>query len=172
MPVELRLALVRHAKSARKPHTDDHARPLNEHGRRDAPRVGRRLFELGWLPQAAVSSDARRARETWELMAPSFGGVEIPALYTPMLYLAGIAEIRRIAELISVECRELVLVGHNPGWEEALAELCGVERPMATCDAALLEGRGRTWAEALCERWTLAAYVSARGLEELTEPGV
>jgi hypothetical protein len=46
--MQRRLMLMRHAKSSWKSQVPtDHERPLNERGRRDAARVGKRLSKLG-----------------------------------------------------------------------------------------------------------------------------
>ena len=45
-----RLIVLRHAKSSQKSDApDDHSRPLNGRGKRDAPRVAARIAELGWV---------------------------------------------------------------------------------------------------------------------------
>ena len=47
--IQRRLMLMRHAKSSWKSQVPtDHERPLNERGRRDAARVGKRLAKLGY----------------------------------------------------------------------------------------------------------------------------
>src|SRR6516164_4541044 len=64
------LFLVRHAKSSRDdPVLPDKERPLNERGRRDAPRMGERLAKRGVKPDIIVSSPAVRALTTAELIA-------------------------------------------------------------------------------------------------------
>ena len=61
----IRLALVRHAKSDwGDPWLEDHARPLNDRGRRDGPRMARRFAEAGFRPDVILSSTAVRARTT------------------------------------------------------------------------------------------------------------
>ena len=71
--MQRRLMLMRHAKSAWTSHVPtDHERPLNERGRRDAARVGKRLAKLGWVPDLVVGSDSRRTEETWERMQKRF----------------------------------------------------------------------------------------------------
>ncbi|MBK6580418.1 MAG: histidine phosphatase family protein [Sandaracinaceae bacterium] len=60
-----RLLLTRHAKSDWSTEApDDHARPLNKRGRRDAPRVGALVQSLGWRPELVLCSSAQRALET------------------------------------------------------------------------------------------------------------
>ena len=64
------LLLLRHAKSAwGDPSLADIDRPLAARGRKAAPQMGRELATRGWAPQTVLVSPARRARETWELVA-------------------------------------------------------------------------------------------------------
>jgi phosphohistidine phosphatase len=61
------LLVLRHAKSSwSDPALDDHERPLNKRGRRDAPRMGELVREYGLIPDVVISSDAVRARLTAE----------------------------------------------------------------------------------------------------------
>lgn len=38
-------------------------------------------------------------------------------------------------------------MGHNRGWEEAASVLSGASIELKTCNAALLEGTGKSWEE-------------------------
>jgi phosphohistidine phosphatase SixA len=59
------LLVLRHAKSSwSDPALDDHERPLNTRGRRDAPRMGELVREYRLIPDVVISSDAVRARLT------------------------------------------------------------------------------------------------------------
>ena len=80
----IRLALVRHAKSDwGDPSLDDHDRPLNDRGMRDAPRMARRLAETGFRPDVILSSTALRARTT----AEAFGAeLRVAVSLDPELY--------------------------------------------------------------------------------------
>ena len=109
----LRLIVTRHAKAAPgAPGQPDHARPLAERGRSDAPRMGRWLAGEGYAPDAALCSDAARTRETLELMLPQLGA-------HPKVHLAaGLYEApaeRILDQLRWAEGGTIMLVGHNPG---------------------------------------------------------
>lgn len=142
-----RLILMRHAKSDwGSAATEDHARPLNGRGRRDAPRVADRLRELGWVPDLVISSDARRALQTWECMAPRLG-LSVPLRSLPSLYHAGPEAIRAALSTLPDSHQCVLVLGHNPGWEEALAWFSGHQRSMTTANAALLVSPPGSWAE-------------------------
>ncbi len=162
--MQRRLMLMRHAKSAWKPLVaTDHERPLNQRGRRDAPRVGKRLAKLGWVPDHVVGSDSRRTRETWERMQRHFPEARVS--FTRALYAGGPADLRTEVARLSASVRTVLVLGHNPGWEEAVKALSGREVRMTTANVVLLEGEGATWGKALQRgRWSVAGVVRPKEL--------
>jgi phosphohistidine phosphatase len=157
MSTARRLIVMRHAKSDW--HTDathDHARPLNDRGRRDAPRMAEELVRLEWTPDTVLCSDATRARQTWDLMRPVIGAA-VPVESMPELYHAGSGALRRAVSQLPPEMRTVLAIGHNPGWEEVVAWLCGEPTVMPTTACALLETTADGWPEAVAEprRWML-----------------
>ena len=105
----LTLILTRHAKSDwGDPAVDDHDRPLNKRGRRDAPRVGRWLKDHDLYPQHALCSSAKRAQETLEGIAP-----DVPTFVMSDLYLASPVRLAAILQAASPERQ--ILIAHNPG---------------------------------------------------------
>src|SRR5947199_872234 len=64
------LFLIRHAKSSwTDPALPDKDRPLGNRGRRDAPKMGKRLAKRDVKPDLILSSPARRALKTAEIIA-------------------------------------------------------------------------------------------------------
>jgi phosphohistidine phosphatase len=109
----LTLILTRHAKSDwGTPGLADHDRPLNDRGRRAAPRLGAWLAERGHRPDEVVLSGARRTVETWAGMAPAFHPTP-PVRIDPSLYDAPAEAI--LAALRRAHAPTVLLVGHNPG---------------------------------------------------------
>jgi phosphohistidine phosphatase SixA len=159
-----RLIVMRHAKSSWKSDApNDHARPLNKRGRHDAPRVAARLEELGWLPAHIISSDSARTTETLEHM-----GLDAQVTFTRDLYHAGIDEVRAAVSPLADDIASVMVVGHNPGWEEVVESLSGEETIMKTACAALLEIEAATWHEAVNNDggWQLIEMIRPRDLSE------
>ena len=105
--------VLRHAKSSwNDPALDDHERPLNKRGRRDAPRMGELVREYGLIPDVILSSDAVRARLTAEAVAEAarYAG-EI--LLDPHLYLACPADIHSLLTTVRENAGTVMIVGHN-----------------------------------------------------------
>ena len=113
------LTLLRHAKSSwDDPHLADFDRPLNPRGRSDAPEMGRRLKARGHLPDLIVSSPARRALATARMVAREIGIPEERIIEEPGLYHAGAERILRTVTSLESHARHLMLVGHNPGFND------------------------------------------------------
>ena len=61
--------------------------------------------------------------------------------------------------------RTVLVLGHNPGWENAVKALSGREVRMTTANVVLLEGKGATWGEALQRgRWSVVGVVRPKEL--------
>ena len=68
------LLVLRHAKSSWNDSAlKDHERPLNDRGKRDAPRMGQLLNDHKLTPDLIISSTAKRARKTAKKVADSCG---------------------------------------------------------------------------------------------------
>ncbi len=118
------LALLRHAKADRGGRgLGDFDRPLAPRGIEAAPRIGRAMRGLGLSPDLILCSQARRARETWDLVAPELG-CEPQVQIRRGLYLAAPQVL--LDTVRSIEAADLVLmIGHNPGLEWLAAALRG-----------------------------------------------
>lgn len=145
----LTLLLIRHAKTeAGKPRQPDHERSLNERGRHDAPLMGRWIAGQGLAPDEVLCSDARRTRETLDLMLPEWP--EVPRLsHRRELYHA--TPEAMLAVLDEAEAERVALVGHNPGIGALAADLAR-EAPShprwadyPTCAVAALSFEAESW---------------------------
>jgi phosphohistidine phosphatase len=117
-----RLMLLRHAKTERaEPGARDHDRKLTKRGRADAPLIGAYMARHGLVPDTALVSPAKRAQETWALVAPCFAKtpsvVDDERIYnaTSEMLMGLIAETN--------PARALLLVGHNPGMHDLAVQL-------------------------------------------------
>ena len=109
-----RLILLRHAKTeAWNEGVSDRDRQLVPSGHSDAEAMAERLVEMGWVPDKALVSSARRTRETWRHFAGHMP--QCDAVVTDTLYLAGIPAIEGLVGLAAADHHTLLVVGHNPG---------------------------------------------------------
>ena len=110
------LILVRHAKSSwRFPELDDHDRPLNARGRRDAPRMSQRLVAALHRHQlrleSLLSSSAVRAHSYATEIAEA---TEQAAQAREALYTFSARSLIQFVSQLPNEHRCVALVGHNP----------------------------------------------------------
>lgn len=223
---QCRLIIMRHAKSSwRDPLLDDHDRPLNKRGRRDAPRVAAELQRRGWAPKAVIMSDSVRTTETWARMAAALAqppGADA-VLSDPHLYHghahSGAGAVQQAllrAEISASTCSEgscqptsrhqetladklnlrsnaspssssdrramplprpgpVLVLGHNPGLEEAVVLLTGRAGPdrieLKTATAVLLEVSAESWKEAFDTEindptWALRGVIHPKELSD------
>ncbi len=159
-----RLIIMRHAKSSwTSGAATDHLRPLNKRGRRDAPRIGARLQDLGWLPELVISSDSERTRETWQRVKAQFPH-SVEERFSRAFYHGGLSAITSECSMLTEDISTLLVLGHNPGWEDAVSGLCGQWVRMTTANAVLLESDANDWAEAIEAKWELVEVLRPKEL--------
>jgi phosphohistidine phosphatase len=119
-----RLILLRHGKAESVAATGgDFERGLTDRGRRDAALIGRVLAEAGMVPDLALVSPARRARETWDEAAPSFPHARCE--HSRLLYLASAEQLAQLVASATEPVNCLIVVGHNPGLHDFAVTLFG-----------------------------------------------
>ncbi|KAL3519243.1 hypothetical protein ACH5RR_017392 [Cinchona calisaya] len=155
--VARRLVLLRHAESSWENRSlRDHDRPLSKNGQADAVKVSQKLQSLGWIPELILSSDARRTRETLNIMQKEVRGFLEAEIHFLSSFYSVAAMDGQTAEHLQQAIREysrdeiltVMCMGHNKGWEEAASIFSGVSVELNTCNAALLEAAGKSWEEA------------------------
>jgi len=110
------LYLIRHAKSYWGNHSlSDFDRPLNKRGKRDAPFMGKILFDKKVNPDLIISSPARRAQNTATEIADKIGYSQKKILFDENLYEASSNDIFNVIRNIDKKYSSLMIFGHNPG---------------------------------------------------------
>jgi phosphohistidine phosphatase len=123
-----RLILMRHAKSDRSdPAARDFDRPLTKRGRCAVAPMAKWLRKKDFVPDLILSSPAVRARETALLLAGELDIRKSAVAFDANIYEAGVAALLRV--LRGREEKALLLVGHNPGFDELLLHLCSEPPP-------------------------------------------
>ena len=149
-----RLILMRHAKAQPASGQDDHGRALSPRGRAEALEAGRRIAALAH-PDAALVSDSRRTRETFDSASPALPPA-LPCRITRAIYGASAAAILAEVEQTSDEVACLLVIGHNPGIGELARRLSGKGRDtdLASLDAgfptscfAIIDIEAQRWAD-------------------------
>ena len=141
------LLILRHAKSSWK-HQElaDYDRPLNDRGKRDAPRMGRLMAEEAIVPDMILTSTAQRARRT-AMHVTEACDYEGSLMLRDELYLAGPPTIVGILNELPDTCGSAAVVAHNPGLEDLLDLLTGESEALPTAALAVVELPIDRWAE-------------------------
>jgi phosphohistidine phosphatase len=115
------LILLRHAHAEPPaPGQEDFDRPLSLQGQAEAEAAGRWLKEHGYTPDRVVCSPSRRTRETTEQAMAALGFVETRP--EPRIYDATPGRLMQVVDE-NRDATRLLLVGHNPGFEQLAALL-------------------------------------------------
>ncbi|HEX6740237.1 MAG TPA: histidine phosphatase family protein [Sphingomicrobium sp.] len=116
------LFVMRHAKAERDSDSGrDFDRPLAKGGWRDAEAVGREMRSRELRPDLVLASPARRAAETVAAVAEGYGRLE-PA-YELAIYNAPADRLIEIVRTADDNATRLLIVGHNPGFQDLLGRL-------------------------------------------------
>jgi len=141
-----RLTLIRHAKSDwSDPDLNDFDRPLNERGKKAAPLMGKRLASRSHVPDLLVSSPAKRARKTAQLIAKELGLAKTDIRFDEVIYEAPVDNLLEVLKALPDDCHP-ALIGHNPGLSDLGSWLCQ-DAPswLKTCAVLTLELEADSW---------------------------
>lgn len=156
----LLLTLVRHAKSTWDyPELSDFERPLNERGRRDAPRMAQRAQALSKVSRI-ISSPATRAITTARLFAEQLGIDFDAILIEAKLYDASRKTLLEVLTRIESKPEHVMLFGHNPGFSE-LAHTLGNSPfdDLPTCAVVHFKLAVKQWQDVAPGCGTLVKYL-------------
>lgn len=110
------LYIIRHAKSSwDNPAERDFDRPLNDRGKKDAPRMGKRLKERAVVADLMLSSPAKRALSTCKRISREINYAEEKIQTEKRLYHADSETIRDVVQNLNNKHNTVILFGHNPG---------------------------------------------------------
>jgi phosphohistidine phosphatase len=118
------LVILRHGKSDWSAVVDDADRPLARRGRKAAQAMGEFLTRAGQVPDAVVTSVARRAADTASLAAVA-GGWTCELRVSDALYGADAPGVLTVARAEPDATARLLLVGHEPTASETVTLLVG-----------------------------------------------
>lgn len=122
------LYFLRHAKSDwGEVDLPDHERPLNRRGRKACVKTGVRLRNKSFNPGLVLCSSAARAQETLRAIM-SAADCNWPVQLEPELYGAGADRVLGLIRQQSDKHDSLLLIGHNPGFQDIVIGLAGSEK--------------------------------------------
>ncbi len=141
------LLIMRHAKSDwNNTRLDDHARPLNKRGKQDAPLMGKLLKDEELTPDLIITSTAERALTTAELVALACD-FEGELVTTRHFYHADPATYLEMLQGVDDQYNRVMIVGHNPGMQELLADLTDQAEHFTAANIAHVELPITSWSQ-------------------------
>ncbi|MBX5132730.1 histidine phosphatase family protein [Rhizobium lentis] len=168
-----RLILLRHAKSAWPDGVSDYERPLADRGRKAAPVIGTYMRREKLIPDLALVSPARRVQETWKLVRGALSK-KIPEREAADIYEVSGERILDVIRAVEPGIRTLLIVGHNPGMENAAslivadgnADAVGrMRKKFPTAGLAVIDLDLDGWDEIAAGIGYLERFVTPRSLE-------
>jgi phosphohistidine phosphatase len=160
------LLLLRHAKSS---HEDeslrDFDRPLNERGVGDAKLIGDLIRKKKIKPDLIVGSPAERARQTADLALKS-ARLKVEMKFDKRIYEASPDVLVKVLSQIKDTSNTVMLVGHNPGFEELLETLTGEAPTLPTASLAWVDLDVDEWNKVRAGSGHLKYRVTPRELKD------
>ncbi len=167
----LRLLLLRHAKAAWPPGVLDVDRPLAARGQEAAVAMGNYIKREFLVPDLALVSSARRTQETWELVRPIIG--EVPSRHDGRIYEAPVARLLTVLQEVEPEARTVLMIGHNPGFEDLAGFLIGegdmdgilrLGRKYPTAGLAVIDFPQESWSRVTRKSGRLDRFVTPKSI--------
>jgi phosphohistidine phosphatase len=140
------LFLVRHAKSSWEDAAlPDKERPLNERGIRDAPRMGKRLAKRDARADLILSSPARRALTTAQIIAKALGYQRKNIVVDDRLYPGAANRIFQLIRRLDKALDRVMIVGHDPALTELAHRLSSEITHLPTGAVAEFTFDAKSW---------------------------
>lgn len=143
------LILVRHAKSSwDDPGLNDFDRPLNDRGKKDAPKMAERLAKKKIEIDAFISSPAKRAARTAKFFAEEFKAKKKEIIFKTELYLASENVFYDVIEKTDDDLDTIAVFSHNPGITDFANDLTEIKIDnIPTCGVFAVKIDSGHWAD-------------------------
>jgi len=140
------LILVRHAKSSwDDTGLPDKYRPLNERGKRDAPKMGKRLAKRDVEVDLILASPAKRAIETARVFADKLDYKRKDIAADDRLYPGAVDDLLKIIYNLGKNVNRVMLVGHHPALSKLAHRFSSDINRMPTCAVAEFKFKAKIW---------------------------
>lgn len=160
------LFVLRHAKSSwENSELSDFERPLNKRGFETIQLIGQEIFRLHLDIDFVLSSPAKRAKQTAILVKES-GGIACEINYEDAIYEASVMKLLHIVGEIDDKYNSVLLVGHNPGFEELIRVLTDKIQVMPTATLAKLDLDIESWSKVELKCGILDFAITPRELKK------
>lgn len=153
-----KLFIIRHAKSSWKDSAlDDFSRPLSKRGKSDAPMMGNRLKKRKISPDIIISSPAKRAKTTAEIIAKELKYSK-DILFDDEVYESTLTKLHEIVTKVDDNNTTLFLVGHNPSLNMLAEHYVDFSENIVTCGVLEIEFDCNRWMDIDAKNAKLISY--------------
>ena len=153
-----KLFIIRHAKSSWRDDTlDDFERPLNKRGKANAPFMGERLKERNIMPDIIISSPAKRAKTTAEIIAKKVN-YKKEIVFNQDIYEAEPSALHYILSKLDNKNSVVFLFGHNPELNMMAEIYAGFDENIPTCGVVEIEFDCDKWADISAKNAKLVSF--------------
>src|SRR5215203_123207 len=119
------LFVLRQAKSSwDNPDWADFERPLNSNGLDAARFIGTLIYDRRLEPQTIISSPAKRAKQT-AVLVKELAGISKSVIVDERIYEASPLTLFNLIREFDEKWESVLIVGHNPGFENLVRLLTG-----------------------------------------------
>jgi phosphohistidine phosphatase len=140
------LILVRHAKSSwDDPALSDPERPLNDRGKRNASKMGKRLTRRDVHVDLILSSPAKRAIRTARLLADEIDYKRKEIAVDARLYPGTVNGLRTLIHNLAEKLDRVMLIGHHPALSTLARRFASDITHMPTCAVAEFRFDAEAW---------------------------
>lgn len=141
------LFVLRHAKSSwENPDLADFERPLNSRGLDAARFIGELIYERGLEPEIIISSPAKRAKQT-AVLVKEIAEIPKPVKFDERIYEASPLTLFNLIREFDEQWESVLLIGHNPGFENLVRMLTGETVSMPTAALARINLKIKKWSD-------------------------
>jgi phosphohistidine phosphatase len=141
------LFVLRHAKSSwNNPNWSDFERPLNSRGLDAARFIGGLIYKRNLEPQIIISSPAKRAKQT-AVLVKEVAEISKPITFDERIYEASPLTLFNLIREFDEKYESVLIVGHNPGFENLVRMLTGETLSMPTAALAKINLNIESWRE-------------------------
>jgi phosphohistidine phosphatase len=138
---------------------------LKGRGRDAAKQIGKRLGGEKPQPELVVCSPAVRTRETASIVL-KHAHLKVDLNFEERIYEASLRDLLQVVAAIADGKQVVLMIGHNPGFEELVAYLSGEHRRMPTCGLAKIRLDAESWKDVRAGEGTLEWFIVPKELAE------
>jgi len=159
-----KLFLVRHASAEdTQTYGGDFARALTAKGVAQAEKVGTKLKEYNLKPDLILSSTAKRAKETAEIILKKLNIVQEELKLEQSIYESSSEDLFSLISETDDTYQSLLIFGHNPTFYELTDYLCKHDLDdFPKCGAVGIEFNYDSWSEIRKKTGKLFLYVNPK----------